>query len=63
MPASNITAQEMADGLATWVAHYKLLRRNGNTTLAKKVRDNIRAVIKAKSLDPAVVWGADPDRR
>lgn len=55
------TKAELKRGLSSWVEGYKQCRKHGNIRLAVQIRDDIKAVIKRLNLNPAMVWGEDPD--
>ncbi len=55
------TKAELKKGLGQWVADYKKMRAAGNISGALKIQLNIRKKIIFKQLDPAIVWGRDPE--
>jgi len=58
---SGVTLKGHIVGLRAWVCDYKLARKCGNVRLAKALRDDIKRVLAETGIDPALVWGDDPD--
>lgn len=55
------TQEELANGLQGWVDAYKAQRAAGNVRGARETKANIDSKISELGLDPATVYGPDPD--
>lgn len=59
----NASEKELVNGLSSWVENFKSYRKLGNIKKAKKIRNNINAIIAKKNLDKKIIYGDDPDKK